>query len=902
MNKYLVAVLCKGKTDYIVIGTGFFFGDANHVITCKHNFMAEGVLRFHEGDAVFLQYREEIIRGILSKISSNEDIAIIVVNAHKNQSFYTYSSMRRLNQGIVEKPIQCMCVGFENGITYERRNNAFPVCTGEQNGRLILDNANAIRRGFSGAPLETDDRCLLGMVRSYDNAIDGRANNIANAVPIERIYDLLGVKKPKEIPLYSVIPNFSYFYNDVKRKFTRKKPKEYAELVGDYSDENACIDAYIADGDERASVLSYLEKWFCGDTFGTLLIHGEPGHGKTLLCNKAVFEYCKGNFLMNKATNVLMVSLNTGDNSRIIIDGRVVLKNALTWAGEDKTFTFQDCRGALLFMDGYDEFIDEAKKADIKNIVSFMKLIDEIADKNGIHIVVLSRTIAVGGYLEELGVVGKSYRLLSLTDEQQDNWLNQHSEYDDYMETFYILRENANMRELLEIPFLFRLIVQSRFNEVSTNVVELYGKLFKHLMNKRNIFDLELKSVIDSLEKLAYSIYCDDTDTALISKKERDKRWLIAFYLKQSKIGRVGFYHRSFYQYFLTRFIYDGILKLTDNQAETYISYFAERELDKTVRHYLSLMIEEKEKENVYFNLNYAVDALVRTEAYLSFEPRCLVGDAERKKTIRSKNIFRNTLIICAAFGYVIQTPFKEQLDVFLRIYTSRGIWLCSYDNQRVNLREADLNGADLSRSHLREADLSGANLIEANLSKTDLRGTDLSGADLSGADLIEADLSRAKLSGAKLSGANLSGANLSRADLSGADMGEVNLTKADLREANVREADLRQADLKEAHLGKAELRRTDLSGADLSRVSLIGADLNGANLSRTYLNMADLNGADLRKACLIRADLSKADLSGADLSGANLKFHRAGNLIINSKYNKYIDSSVEGYDRIQWI
>jgi uncharacterized protein YjbI with pentapeptide repeats len=78
-------------------------------------------------------------------------------------------------------------------------------------------------------------------------------------------------------------------------------------------------------------------------------------------------------------------------------------------------------------------------------------------------------------------------------------------------------------------------------------------------------------------------------------------------------------------------------------------------------------------------------------------------------------------------------------------------------EDQRSNLREADLSGADLSGANLSEADLSEADLYEANLRRANLRGADLSGANLSGANLSEADLSEADLIGANLSGANLS-------------------------------------------------------------------------------------------------------------------------------------------------
>jgi len=76
--------------------------------------------------------------------------------------------------------------------------------------------------------------------------------------------------------------------------------------------------------------------------------------------------------------------------------------------------------------------------------------------------------------------------------------------------------------------------------------------------------------------------------------------------------------------------------------------------------------------------------------------------------------------------------------------------WWFTGLGQRIDLRDAYLNGADLSGADLSGANLSGANLTRANLS----------GADLSRADLTRADLTRANLSGAYLSGSCLDPSN----------------------------------------------------------------------------------------------------------------------------------------------
>jgi uncharacterized protein YjbI with pentapeptide repeats len=86
---------------------------------------------------------------------------------------------------------------------------------------------------------------------------------------------------------------------------------------------------------------------------------------------------------------------------------------------------------------------------------------------------------------------------------------------------------------------------------------------------------------------------------------------------------------------------------------------------------------------------------------------------------------------------------------------------------ERVDLRDAELDGLDIphvcfAHSNLEGAHLTGAKLAGATFSDALLRKTDLSGADLRGADLTGADLEGAVLLGADLTHAKLSDTSLS--------------------------------------------------------------------------------------------------------------------------------------------
>ena len=136
------------------------------------------------------------------------------------------------------------------------------------------------------------------------------------------------------------------------------------------------------------------------------------------------------------------------------------------------------------------------------------------------------------------------------------------------------------------------------------------------------------------------------------------------------------------------------------------------------------------------------------------------------------------------------------------------------------------------TRLDLREANLQGAILRRANLQSAHLRGVNFQVAILWGANLQEAILERANLLGANLRKVNFQGADLRAADLQGADLQGANLQEAHLLGAYLVGARLRQADLRQAALQGADLREALLQGANLQEAYLQGANVTDEQLA----------------------------------------------------------------------
>jgi uncharacterized protein YjbI with pentapeptide repeats len=112
------------------------------------------------------------------------------------------------------------------------------------------------------------------------------------------------------------------------------------------------------------------------------------------------------------------------------------------------------------------------------------------------------------------------------------------------------------------------------------------------------------------------------------------------------------------------------------------------------------------------------------------------------------------------------------------RMLRVRG-WLIDGTLRKINLFQADLQGAVLAMGDLQMAFLVETNLQDADLRDINLQGGYLGESNLQAANLQGANLRETNMVSAKLQGANLRGANLQKARLGGAI-----LTGADLRGA----------------------------------------------------------------------------------------------------------------------
>ncbi len=533
--------------------------------------------------------------------------------------------------------------------------------------------------------------------------------------------------------------------------------EEKPALVGDrkLSNNEVYIDAYsIGDGENEhgEKILDTIEQWSKEKSSGVMLIHGEPGHGKTTLCRKAVYESHRNKF-SKKKSNVFWFRLNPAYSDIIDKDGELVLENAFCWGNiksQKKLIPLEEYEkeytGSIIFLDGYDELKVQLHRNDL-SLANFIDSAEQLARRYHMHIIITTRTRSLDDEFVSSSIKKLQFALMS--EEQQNKWIEKNAPR--YKEDFEVLRVSSKkMKEMLGIPILFRMVVQAQLRSTTAkNVVDLYDTLFEATMLRRKMKGRNIEDCHKKYEQLAYEIYCNDETFANMRGKELPEDFLYLFYLKGNGEKRVEFLHRSFYQYFLAHFLYRKMSAVENTEsAEAFLCCLAEQRIDNDVLNYIR-QVQEKKCDVMQEECKQIINTLEQTGMIIG---RTLNAPDENENTeehqlLRCENVLTNALNICCTIAaiagreFIISLRKKENIHAAMRRYNCSRIWL-------------------------KNVDLSGANLTKANLTKVDLNIVNLSGANLSRAALVKANLIGANLSRADLTGANLTGADLLGADL----------------------------------------------------------------------------------------------------------------------------------------
>lgn len=768
------------------------------------------------------------------------------------------------------------------------------------------------------------EKIFIELFKKLPEWLEDFTKDIVNEKLKEKIEELVGKKKYDKIALYratkyaqthALSADYKVITADqIYRKFAEAHQFYHnsAEMPGkvvkapmidlnlppkchkyDFKRDKMHDDEYSISGENVSAVI---KRWMQNDREQSrggeiCLLLGEPGHGKSCMCQYIVSSFLQGKESFRMVDDVMWFSLNpTKSNvlNKVEKVGRetIDLKEVLTFGSGEEPFPLKQLENCLIFLDGYDElclFLTSTEYQDPERIFAEFRY---WAQQYNIYFVITSRASAFTDQeMKTLINQMKIWELAGWNHHDQETWIEKYNSYiNDHQreggeqicssDTLKKILENKTLKQLSQIPLLFQLIIKNGITGEVKNKTELYYKIYDLAVRKETQSD-KLNAHIE-YENIALQIWQQNDTYAVCENEMEISDLIVSYYMKpMNRLGslyRFEFIHRSFYQYFLAYKIYRMMCEINDlkeynrEKVDEFFAILSFRRIEKDVLKFIEDLCN-KNPDNLEEPIVITSDAvnmmilrLDETDGIVTLNEQATANsNAELNPLDRGKTVFANLISLN---NLCIKARIEFRLGACKRIERL----ICSYGANNINLAGA----------HLEEAWLVGTDLIEANLT---------------GAFLSQANLARANLAKAELTGANLTDVNLTEADLTGADLTEANLTGADLNGAYPAGADLTKADLTGAHLTGAYLAGAKLTGANLNRADLTGADLlNRANLTGTVLTDADLTDADLHGSDLSGADLTGAHLINTNLNGAilqHVKVYRSE--LIKAKYQEAI-------------
>ena len=662
------------------------------------------------------------------------------------------------------------------------------------------------------------------------------------------------------------------------------------------------------------SVREYLEYWVTGKNSVTIIC-GEPGHGKTSLGWKAAYDFYKNGWLENKVENVFCFSLNPvglGEAEKKGIFDNKDIRPLLSWESDDEERQKEtqkaakaDCKKSLIFLDGFDELKESVPGHTMGELLDAVwKYLNRYNEScNRPHIVITTRRMAIPPDSErkeyecpdDNEYVVPIKELQPVEGKRQYEWISNYCNHletrkekksafpENYIEKYKKMYSSLNpkdeLKEVLGVPIIFRMIVaQGYIPDSGSHPAAIYDDLFKKTLQRHNVKTGGL--VVRKLSRHALRVYADNGESAEVHDDLDIKKspWIYAFYTRyrngdgenspsQNKL-RVGFLHKTFYEYFLAAGILSWLKscredgKMFIDRRETasiadLFSVFGKQRLSEEVLLSVRTLYQKEQgkKEKIYDEAFEAIyrflretDGILNIPKYEMIEPieeepvdrrdirdlfydiRQRMNERELTPFRRGENVFWNALSICSVCGHpiILNSSYMDESK-----YSVNGRVLRSY-----NLFGVHLEGADLKSANLRGALLAECHLEKANLKSADLRSAHLERSFFRGADLYGANLEEADLRGANLPGVRLEGAILRNAVLDGAF----------LKEASIKGAVLEGAILNRAVLSGARLEGVYLDGVVYDETEKVckGASVGAFEMHRTDFKRAIMDGAFL--------------------------------------------------------
>lgn len=748
--------------------------------------------------------------------------------------------------------------------------------------------------------------------------IEKRQKNIAEQI------DLL-LKRESHLAEQNNETKISNAQNKICKMLTDPLIDEKLSLIDVYislhgiSRKNNILDRKESSASLIVDTTNYLWNWCKTEQNNIMLVHGEPGSGKSSLV-KLIAGTIAGSEDDILVVFIDLYKIYFAESMPAIIAIEKYLQTHCPWFFETSIN-----KKRLLILDGLDEIRNDVYKKAVELTEAF-----SLCDWNiHLNVIISGRTQIVKKALEN--VKAEEIEILPLyMEEQRKHYLN--SEiidrdklldedlrilYWDKITRLYNIDEempinNERFDDLSSYPILLFLVVWTMKNtEVSfstiKNTAELYDLIFKHIYTRQynrdsnNIYfkqgeyeeyhqmlhylggcaftnnsrAVSVNSIEEYCEKMNAHNLCDKW--IQLHMYTNPSKLVLLFFLREKhdkidvKNTQIEFIHKTFYEYLsaiaIIELLYRYTQNIDDEQHNVILLYvLSQQYINSVIIDFIYELIENEtlivDGCNITKSIFYNTIECVLKYGYNVDYPFVIANKSEDKIPASSYKKCISKVRIYEENIFKITKIFTDMMNDERLIYIDISEKDFEYANmqywvfKKTNLSKCLFRYANLSNAQIKLCEIESADFEDVIASNTNFRNSNLTNSNFNGALLATADFSGATLDNVCFDGAMLEGAYLCDIELNHTNFAYANLIAANFDDSIIHEVNFNSADLS----------RADLSGIKIKSANWTNCIMANAKLDNVKILQFDLEDDDIVEM-LSEADLSKADWSGVSES-----------------------------------
>lgn len=658
----------------------------------------------------------------------------------------------------------------------------------------------------------------------------------------------------------------------------------------------------------------YIWNWYERKNVPLLLIHGEPGIGKSSLVKMIAATMTSSAKTNGMVAVVELHRLSFGDTETALETVRKYIEQEYPYFLD---INYDGKR--LLIIDGLDEIkykVYEKANELVRNSESYRWEVPCTCIISGRTQIVKKAAEDIRcETLEILPLFMDEYELKNCMLETEDpvNLLQEDLRelyWNKLVEAFGLKCQmpgtNARFEELSKSPLLLFLVIWtikhtgSEFEDFK-NTAELYNAIFKHIYtreyNRTSEQEIyfktkeyrEYQQMLHYLGGCAYKYNSRSISIGLLydyckqmGEEDLCKRWIqlhqndnpsklvLLFFLREeqnemdSKKSEIEFIHKTFYEYLAAISVIESLHKIIeeydmDNMLKKLFYILSDNRLNEEILKFMGEIIENETLEVDYKRITKIRFSKILTEVF-------------RKGFHKDYPFFnsQNSYTEIRNGGSTSESQW-ERGKIEVHSYNECKEKVRIYENNLENIlkifieRFSKMENGEL-RIVLTSIDLSGANMMWWTFDYTDLRGSDFNGSMISRASFKNCIMENSSFLSVVGDCAEFGGADLCEADFTGAQLVAADFTAAELKNTDFELADLEGAYFGETIFSGTRFRSSNLTAANFDDAVFVNVDFNSADLTR-----ADFTGVQIVSANWDNCIMEKTKLNGVKLTKFDL-------------------------------